>query len=101
RHDSPITDIAQIGGHPVAVGPSGSGSRLATEMVLHSLGLPAETTPRRVIAWPELAAASSPSAVADRADAATDGELPQIAIVCIGRGSRLVESLLSGGSPGD
>src|SRR5690606_3431938 len=52
RHDSPITHIEQIDGHPVAVGPAGSGSRLATEMVLHSLELPPETTPRRVIPWP-------------------------------------------------
>ncbi len=102
RDDSPITDIEQINGHAVAVGPAGSGSRLATEMVLHSLGMPAENTPRRVIAWPELVASSSPSPDVDPANAA-DGadELPQIAIICIGRGSRLVESLLSGGSPGD
>lgn len=95
RDDLPITHIEQISGHPVAVGPAGSGSRLATEMVLHSLGLPPETTPRHVIAWPDLLA-SSPAP----RDATTTGAdpLPQIAIICIGRRSRLVQSLLDGGS---
>lgn len=100
RDDSPITRIEDISGHPIAVGPAGSGSRLATEMVLHSLGLPPETTPRRVIAWPELLAASAaPQDAADDVLGANDA-LPQIAIICIGRRSRLVQSLLSAGASG-
>lgn len=100
RHDSPITQIEQISGHPVAVGPAGSGSRLATEMVLHSLGLPPETTPRRVIAWPELLASPPGSAASDPTNTLSGADaIPEIAIICIGRRSRLVQLLLSGKTP--
>lgn len=126
RADSPITHVNQIGGNEIAVGPTGSGSRLATEMLLESLGFPPSTTPRRVLGWPELVASGyaelpaetsafegvaadvqspssasanetpGPNAVLTQADA------PQIAIICIGKKSRLVQSLVSGidGKPG-
>lgn len=83
RDDAAITDIDQIRGRGVAVGPAGSGSRLASEMVLHSLGMPPETTPRHVIPWPDLVAGETPAE-----------DLPQVAIICIGRGSELVNTLL-------
>jgi len=93
RDESPLTLVDQIGGHEIAVGPTGSGSRLATEMLLESLGFPPSTTPRRVLGWPELVASGYAELPADA---------PQIAIICIGKKSRLVESLVSGvdGKPG-
>jgi TRAP-type uncharacterized transport system substrate-binding protein len=99
RTESPFTRVDQIGGNDIAVGPTGSGSRLATEMLLESLGFPPSTTPRRVIGWPELVAsgyAEQPS------DALTKPDAPKIAIICIGKKSRLVESLVHGidGKPG-
>jgi eukaryotic-like serine/threonine-protein kinase len=96
RKDSPFTSVGEIAGHPVAVGPAGSGSRLATEMVLQSLGLPPETTPRRVISWPELRAIPIGHDEDDRVGSVGGTQIPQIAIICIGRRSKLVESLLSG-----
>lgn len=93
RVESPLTHVDQIGGHEIAVGPTGSGSRLATEMLLESLGFPPSTTPRRVLGWPELVASGYAELPADP---------PQIAIICIGKQSRLVQSLISGvdGKPG-
>jgi len=109
RADSPFTNIDQIGGHEIAVGPTGSGSRLATEMVLQSLGFPPETTPRRVIAWPALVVGSPERTTLDivtpggeqpnsgqlSRPVLSQAEIPQIAIICIGKRSRLVESLLA------
>ncbi len=99
RAESTLTSVDQIGGNDVAVGPTGSGSRLATEMLLESLGFPSATTPRRVLPWPQLVA----SGYADMpAEVLTQANAPQIAIICIGKKSRLVESLVSGvdGKPG-
>jgi len=123
RYESPLTHVDQIGGHEVAVGPTGSGSRLATEMLLESLGFPPSTTPRRVLGWPELVASGyaelpAASGAEDSDGEDSDGEdsgetpgstavltqadSPQIAIICIGKKSRLVQSLVSGvdGKPG-
>lgn len=117
RAESPVTHVNQIGGNEVAVGPTGSGSRLATEMLLESLGFPPSTTPRRVLAWPELVASGYPELSAEvindqitdnKASAAETGKSPaattvltqanspQIAIICIGKKSRLVQSLVTG-----
>lgn len=76
-----LLDPKLISGHRIAVGPIDSGSRMTADMILDSLGLPADKTPREVIRWPELL---SPDA-------------PDIALVCIGRGSSLVAGLLSNG----
>lgn len=87
--DSGISHAGQIPGNQIAVGPSGSGSRLATEMVLQSLGVSADQSPRQVISWPALLDLHQGNAVSSTQ--------PQVAIVCIGRGSRLVSSLLADG----
>jgi TRAP-type uncharacterized transport system substrate-binding protein/tRNA A-37 threonylcarbamoyl transferase component Bud32 len=107
HEDSAIRDVSGIEGHEIAVGPAGSGSRLATEMVLESLGFTPQTTPRRVINWPELASAqlATPKPgpkVTLTGDTPTLGpaDLPDVAIVCIGKGSRMVRSMLAGGPDG-
>lgn len=128
RQDSDIVDIGQIRGHEIAVGPTGSGSRLATELLLESLDCPPRNTPRRVLAWPDLVAstyAQPPQAIGSnrpsgqavpQANSETSGavagesksallsqaDAPQIAIICIGKKSRLVKSLIAGvdGRPG-
>ncbi len=87
RSESTIQSDQEIAGHRVAVGLSGSGSRLATEMVLESLGLLPETTPRVAVAWNSLLL-----------DGVGGGELlPDVAVVCIGKGSRIASSMLESG----
>lgn len=123
RAESPFTHVDQIGGNEIAVGPTGSGSRLATEMLLESLGFPPSTTPRRVLGWPELVAsdyAEAPTEAVNNGAANSkasgsvtkespssnavlmQADTPQIAIICIGKKSRLVQSLVTGvdGKPG-
>lgn len=112
RADSPLTHVDQIGGHEIAVGPTGSGSRLSTEMLLESLGFSPKTTPRRELGWPELVASAyaelptkpgtedsdNPAASETRRPTAvlTQPDAPQVAIICIGKKSRLVQSLVTG-----
>ncbi|MEM9586954.1 MAG: serine/threonine-protein kinase [Planctomycetota bacterium] len=81
RSNSDVQSIGQLRGRSVAVGPQGSGSRLAAELVFQSLSLTNEVTPRRVIEWPQLLTSDS----------------PEVAVICIGRGSPLVSNLLSNG----
>ncbi|MEO1616895.1 MAG: TAXI family TRAP transporter solute-binding subunit, partial [Planctomycetota bacterium] len=79
-----LTQLGQIGvlemlaGRSIAVGPSSSGSRRAAEMILETLELTPEICPREIISWSDL----------DQADA------PDIAIICVGQGSKLIERLL-------
>ena len=87
RGDSTVRVADDIAGHRVAVGLDGSGSRLATEMVLESLGLSPATTPRVAVSFGSLSL-----------DNANVGEsLPDVAVVCIGKGSRLASSMLNTG----
>jgi TRAP-type uncharacterized transport system substrate-binding protein len=79
REGSGVTTVDDLAGHEVAVGPEGSGSRLAAEFVFDSLGLPPEKLPRRVIPWPELTRVSG----------------LEVTVVCVGRGSHLVAGLLA------
>ncbi len=67
-----------LAGQRIAVGPIGSGSRRAADMILDSLKLPADVASREVIAWEQL---RSPDA-------------PDVALICVGRGSELVSELL-------
>lgn len=79
RVDSGIDSIDQLAGHRIAVGPRGSGSRLAAELVFDSLGLSEFDAPREVTSWPRLGA----------------DDAPDVAVICIGRGSSLVSDLLA------
>jgi TRAP-type uncharacterized transport system substrate-binding protein len=71
-------DLTQISGRRIAVGPVGSGSRKTADMILDSLNLPPDQMSREVIAWSEL----------------YSSQAPDIALICIGRGSSLVDDLL-------
>lgn len=71
-------DLHLLAGRRIAVGPRGSGSRRAADMILDSLNLPDDVSPREDISWSEL---HSPDA-------------PDVALICIGRGSSLVADLL-------
>ncbi len=82
RGDSSIASIDELRGHRVAVGPPGSGSRSAAELVFHSLGLTEELVRREVAAWPDLKKDTAPDA----------------AVICIGRSSPIVSELLSSGN---
>lgn len=79
RSGAAVEDIDQLPGHQVAVGPQGSGSRLAAEYVFDSLELTPDVMPRHVIPWPEL----------------SDDSGPDVAVICVGRGSSLVADLLA------
>ncbi len=79
REDSGVQSILQLAGHRVAVGPEGSGSRMAAELIFDSFELPPEVLPRVEIPWPRL----------------IEAEAPDVAVICIGRGSRLVADLLA------
>ncbi len=79
RDDSGVRSINQLAGHRCAVGPDGSGSRIAAELVFDSFDLTPDRLTREVITWPELSKPNS----------------PDVAAICIGRGSRLVAELLA------
>jgi TRAP transporter TAXI family solute receptor len=85
RSECSVNTVQDIAGHSIAVGPEGSGSRLAAEWVLDSLGHSPDSVPRIAIAWPELSAESIDATQA----------LPDVAVVCIGKGSRIATSMLS------
>ncbi|TWU01517.1 serine/threonine-protein kinase [Neorhodopirellula pilleata] len=85
RKDGPVRSIGQLRGHSIAVGPEGSGSRRAAELVLDSLQLGPAECPRVVMKWPQLKNASRESSI---------DEIPSVAIICIGPGSDLVHDLL-------
>jgi len=86
RGESDIGSTTDINGHQIAVGLPGSGSRLAAEMVLESLDLTPKSAPRVSISWPDL----------NRSGDADLRSLPDVAVICIGKGSRLGASMLSG-----
>lgn len=90
RRDGPVQSIADLSGHAIAVGPLGSGSRRAAELVLDSLQLDDTACPRINVDWPELKSMLVPAA----------GEKTEVsvAIICIGPGSKLVRGLLADGS---
>lgn len=90
RRDGPVQTIADLPGHSIAVGPRGSGSRRAAELVLDSLELDETTCPRIDIDWPEFRTMLVP-------DAGEKTEV-SVAIICIGPGSKLVRGLLADGS---
>ena len=79
RNDSGVKTVGDLRGHRVAVGPQGSGSRVAAELVFESLQLTPDVAPRQVIAWSQLNSNSS----------------IDVAVICSGRGSRLVNELLA------
>lgn len=85
RADGPVHSIDQMRGHPIAVGPEGSGSRRAAELILDSLKLPPNESPRIVMQWPQLKATTGDEIAPD---------IPPVAIICIGPGSDLVQDLL-------
>ena len=87
RTDSKIETLEQIAGHKVAVGLANSGSRVASEMVLQSLNIDERQSPRIEMAWSELL---DPHSTGDQ-------NFPDVALVCIGKGSRLGTSMLDSG----
>ena len=80
RSDSEIKTIDDLPGHRVAVGPLGSGSRETTESVFDSLQL-GDGIRREVIDWQDLLSDNAPDA----------------AMLWFGRGSTLVNQLISEG----
>lgn len=81
RSDSEVRSMEDLKGHRVAVGPEGSGSRATAEFVLSAFELSADQVVREVVPWETLETDDSPA----------------VAMICIGRGSRLVRKLLSTG----
>ncbi|KAA5542557.1 protein kinase [Roseiconus nitratireducens] len=81
RADDLEAASGQLAGKVIAVGPVGSGSRTTAEMILDSLELSPDISPRRVIEWRDLGKPESPT----------------VALICVGRGSSLVEGLLRSG----
>ncbi|MEM6690120.1 MAG: serine/threonine-protein kinase [Planctomycetota bacterium] len=51
--DSGIKSVEDLPGHTIAIGPDGSGSRRTAEMILTSLDIPSDISPRRSSAWSE------------------------------------------------
>ncbi|MCC9654764.1 serine/threonine-protein kinase [Rhodopirellula halodulae] len=82
REDSGIDSVEDLAGQSIAVGPHGSGSRRAAEMVLESLELSETISPRIEMPWQTLQE-TDPTVSADAA------------IICIGVGSDLVQHMLS------
>lgn len=73
-----VSDLNDIDGMRVAVGPLGSGSRQAAELVFASLPWDSHSLARVVMAWPDL----------------EHEESPEVAIICASPGSPLVERLI-------
>jgi len=78
RADSEVSSLTDLTGMRVAVGPTGSGSRATAELVLDTLGLTGQQVERLVAPWSEL----------------FSDDPPAVAMICVGRGSRLVSRLL-------
>jgi TRAP transporter TAXI family solute receptor len=78
RKDSDIQSLDDLKGASVAVGPEGSGSHATAELVFESLGLDQDDVLRQMQGWHELFGDHPPDA----------------AMICIGRGSDLVERLV-------
>ncbi|MGB7347772.1 MAG: serine/threonine-protein kinase [Pirellulaceae bacterium] len=76
-----IESIEELAGHDVAIGPPLSGSRRTAELVFDSLQLSPPIRPREVTGWSEM----------------YDDDAPKAAVICIGKGSRLVTRLLDSG----
>nr|WP_146392595.1 serine/threonine-protein kinase [Allorhodopirellula solitaria] len=89
RRDGPVRTIADLAGQRIAVGPSGSGSRRAADLVLDSLQLDAEVCPRVEVEWPQLKEGLPSDSGQQRG--------VSVAIICIGPGSKLVRDLLADG----
>jgi TRAP transporter TAXI family solute receptor len=87
RRDGPVQSVADLSGQEIAVGPQGSGSRRAAELVLDSFNLDESACPRIVLKWPRLREASNNDKMSSK--------IPSVAIICIGPGSDLVQSLLA------
>jgi TRAP transporter TAXI family solute receptor len=81
KTDSNIESIGDLRGHRVAIGPPGSGSRATAELVFESLDLTPDLVIRDVIDWQQL----------------FSDELPDAAMVCVGRGSPLISQLMADG----
>lgn len=78
---SEIEEIMDLHDHTIAVGPPGSGSRAAAELIFDSLPLDLQ---RMDLVDPQWSALFSSTP-------------PDVAILCLGRGSPLVDRLLAGG----
>ncbi|MEM6979467.1 MAG: TAXI family TRAP transporter solute-binding subunit, partial [Planctomycetota bacterium] len=88
--EHPIRTFNDVKGLPIAVGPSGSGSRRVAEMVLESCALNPDVCPRIVTNWPAL--------IEEQIDAPgkeADTEESRVAMICIGPGSDLVQTMLA------
>ena len=85
RTDSSIKTVQDFTGHHVAVGPTDSGSRHTAELIFDSLNITSGLT-REVLNWSDL---SNPKQ--------DDSELPDAAVICVGRGSQLMTDLLKDG----
>jgi TRAP transporter TAXI family solute receptor len=81
RPEAGIESIEAMAGRAIAVGPEGSGSRLAAELLFDSFGLTSESVDLLVVGWSDLEQL-------DRAEGA---------IVCMGTGSPLVTEMLRSG----
>ena len=79
RHDANVESIDDLAGHRIAVGPDGSGSIATAQMLLDSLNLSQEQTPRIIMPWPDLLLDDS----------------PDVAIMCVGLGSSFVAELIT------
>ncbi|MCC9599548.1 serine/threonine-protein kinase [Stieleria sp. JC731] len=69
----------QLVGRAIAVGPAESGSRGTAKMILDSLEIATDVSPRIAIEWSKL----------------KSSEAPNIALICVGSGSELIHDLLS------
>ncbi|MEM6471143.1 MAG: serine/threonine-protein kinase [Planctomycetota bacterium] len=74
----PIDELSVLSGRPIAVGPTSSGSRRTAEMILDTLELSDEVSPRTSISWSDL----------------NEPDAPDVAIICVGQGSALVRRLM-------
>ncbi|KAA1262490.1 Serine/threonine-protein kinase PrkC [Rubripirellula obstinata] len=81
RKDTAIESLADLKNATVAIGPDGSGSQATAELVFASLGFDQAAVNRRVDSWQDLFSDQPPDA----------------AMICIGRGSNLVNRLIESG----
>ncbi len=80
RRDSDIETIEDLRGRTVAVGPRGSGSWEAADLIFKSLNMNDQIT-RKTMEWDKL----------------KDDDAPEAAMICIGRRSDLVSELIQAG----
>ncbi|MEM9828785.1 MAG: serine/threonine-protein kinase, partial [Planctomycetota bacterium] len=81
HQDGGVTSIDDLRGHTIAVGPPTSGSQYSAQLIFESLGIKSSEIQLDQRSWSQLG----------------QGQVPDAAIMCLGKGNALVNQMLASG----